>query len=450
MYEPGLIRQIVTAENLGRQAALSAFNRFGASKSVFILASAGPTGHIGLVAARLLSNWLPEGSVHVGFLGVDDYATGEVRRVLMATRELPVSLDFLTKEETVSAFVESSANGALIVAASAEDGGYRAEMGEDEAAASPNPNKLFLRPDAGLMLPPPDITVPVPRPDVPALSRDDVRNLDRIAMGKYGISGLSLMENAGWNLARETYVELRARPKTCSVCPRPCEDAGGKEAEAGNSTERVVDAGRRSPPAFAAGRSQDGVSGRTLRAGNLKEPLLIMAGRGNNGGDGLVAARHLRAWNVDCRVVMIGTDKSSTDEALANYELAVDTGVKILPTGPTDISIFVGLLEKAKSVVDAVLGTGLTGRLKGVTADALAILADSNLPVISADIPSGLDADTGEPLGKVPKALVTVTFAASKPGFASAKEFTGEVRVADIGAPWDIVRKLAAAGEKQE
>jgi len=394
MYEQGLIRQIVTAENLGRQAALSAFNRFGASKGVFILASAGPTGHIGLVAARLLSNWLPEGSVHVGFLGVDDYAAGEVRRVLMATRELPVSLDFLTKEETVESFVESSANGVLIVAASAEDGGYRAEMGESEAAAGANPNKLFLRPDAGLMLPPPDITVPVPRPDVPALSRDDVRNLDRIAMEKYGISGLSLMENAGWNLARETYVELKV--------------------------------------------------------GNLKEPLLIMAGRGNNGGDGLVAARHLRAWNVDCRVVMIGTDKPSTDEASANYELAGDTGVKILPTGPNDISIFVGLLEKTKSVVDAVLGTGLTGRLKGVTADALAILADSNLPVIAADIPSGIDANTGEPLGKVPKAIVTVTFAASKPGFASAKEFTGEVRVADIGAPWDIVRKLAASGEKQE
>ena len=393
MYEQGLIRQIVTAENLGRKAALEVFNKFGAS-NVFILASAGATGHIGLVAARLLSNWLPEGSVHVGFLGVDDYATGEVRRVVIAARELPVQLDFLTKEETVEAFVKSSSNGVLIVASSAEDGGYRAEMGETEAAASPNPNKLFLHPDAGLTLSAPDLVAPVPRPDVPALSRDDVRNLDRIAMEKYGISGLSLMENAGWNLARETLAELKA--------------------------------------------------------GKLREPLLVMAGRGNNGGDGLVAARHLSARGVDCRVVMIGTDKPSTDEALANFELAGDTGVKILPTGPNDISIFVGLLEKTKSVVDAVLGTGLTGRLKGVTADALAILADSNLPVIAADIPSGLDANTGEPLGKVPQAIVTVTFAASKPGFTSAEEFTGEVRVADIGAPWDIVRKLAASGKKQE
>ncbi|MBN1809280.1 MAG: NAD(P)H-hydrate epimerase [Planctomycetes bacterium] len=388
MFEEGLARLVLGVENAARDCALEAFRRTGPAGTVSILASAGHTGMVGMAAARLLINWLPPNSVRLGFLGIDDYATGEVHHALTSTRELPLDLCFLTREDNISQFVAQSDNTCLIVAASAGEGGFRAEVAESEAATSSNPDKIFVSYQGGVTVDAPDLQAPLPRPDVPPLTREAVRNLDRIAMDKYGIRGVSLMENAGWNLARETLAEIRS--------------------------------------------------------GNLCEPLLILAGRGNNGGDGLVAARHLAAWGIDCRVVMIGTDKPSTDDALINYSVARDAGVPVVPTSRSDISAFVALLEQAGSVMDAVLGTGLDGRLRGATADALAILAATSLPVIAADTPSGLDANTGNPLGVVPKALVTVTFAATKPGFEHGLEFAGEIRVADIGAPWSIARQLAA------
>jgi len=387
MFEEGIIRQIVSVENNARNAALHAWRNSAPDRKVTFLCSSGPVGMIGLTAVRLFMNWRSPELISVGFLGIDDYAKGEVRKTLQSTRELPLKLHFLTTEERIETFIEEAHDSFLVIAAAAEDGGFRAEIAETEAAASSNADKYFVKFRAGIAIEPPDINAPVPYPDVPALSRENVRNLDQIAMDKYAITGLSLMENAGWNLARETFLEIRA--------------------------------------------------------GRLPEPLLILAGRGNNGGDGLVAARHLSSWGVDCRVVMIGTDKPSTNDALANFQLASDTGVKIIPTAENDISVCVDLLEKAGSAMDAVLGTGLTGKLRGPSATALTVLANSGLPIIAADTPSGLDANTGEQLGTVPKALVTVTFAAPKLGFAKAANITGEVRVADIGVPWIIARQLA-------
>ncbi len=216
------------------------------------------------------------------------------------------------------------------------------------------------------------------------LMRKQVRSLDRIAVERFKIPSIVLMENAG-------------RGATDSLLSRIPE--------------------MKSAP-----------------------PVAIVAGRGNNGGDGFVVARHLSLRGFDVQVLLLGDVPAfrSPGDAGTNFAIVERLGLPVhAVSGPTD---FERRIDSAVVVVDAMLGTGLAGEVRGLIADCIDSL-NASTPhrrvLFALDIPSGLDCDTGEPLGRAVRATATATFAAMKPGLADGRAFpyTGPVDVVDIGAP---------------
>ncbi len=227
---------------------------------------------------------------------------------------------------------------------------------------------------------------------MPSLTRQQVRRVDELAIEALGISGLVLMENAGRN--------------TADAVERFCESkAIGKD-----------------------------------------RPVAIVAGAGNNGGDGFVVARHLsmRSWPV--RVFLVSPRQKIGGDADANLRIIERLGLEIHPLDSQGVSQLAGELASAGVVVDAIGGTGIQGPLRGDLAVAVDQVNAAGRPVIAVDIPTGLDCDSGQPTGPVVRADLTVTFVASKVGFdkTSAKQYTGDVIVADIGIP---AEKILAMGQ---
>ncbi|MET1125014.1 MAG: NAD(P)H-hydrate dehydratase [Archaeoglobaceae archaeon] len=157
--------------------------------------------------------------------------------------------------------------------------------------------------------------------------------------------------------------------------------------------------------------------------------VTVLAGTGNNGGDAFVAARHLKGFEVDVYVVGRKRDVRSR-EAKANLEVLERAGFEIREGIPDNFG---------DVVIDGMLGTGLTGAPREPVASAIDSINDSGAFVVAVDVPSGLNADTGE-FVKAVKADVTVTFHKPKPGLLKAAELCGELVVADIGIPEGIER----------
>lgn len=172
-----------------------------------------------------------------------------------------------------------------------------------------------------------------------------------------------------------------------------------------------------------------------------RQTVTIICGSGNNGGDGFAVARHLHNHGVDVLIGQAWSDEPKGDAA-TNLAIARAMKVRILPweSVPSVMDGFGDL------VIDALFGTGLS-RAIGEPLDFLVsgMETRSKLPILAIDVPSGLDCDTGEPLGACVKAARTVTFVAEKAGFANprSKEFTGEIIVADIGCPRELIDEVA-------
>jgi ADP-dependent NAD(P)H-hydrate dehydratase / NAD(P)H-hydrate epimerase len=157
---------------------------------------------------------------------------------------------------------------------------------------------------------------------------------------------------------------------------------------------------------------------------------LVVCGKGNNGGDGLVAARALREMGFDAEALLLAPGEQLSEDARANLERfdgARHVGVGELP----------GALEEAGVVVDAVFGTGFAGAPRDPAASAIEAMNGVDAPVVATDIASGVNASTGEVEGKAVGADLTVTFHSPKLGhwIAPGKEHTGDLRVAPIGIP---------------
>jgi ADP-dependent NAD(P)H-hydrate dehydratase / NAD(P)H-hydrate epimerase len=157
-------------------------------------------------------------------------------------------------------------------------------------------------------------------------------------------------------------------------------------------------------------------------------PVAIVCGKGNNGGDGYVAARLLREGGRVVRVLATAPVDELHGDARANAER--------LP-GPPAEPFSAGALDGAEVAVDAVLGTGFSGEPRGAAAEAIAALNGWQGAVVACDVPSGVDATTGEVAGAAVQAVATATFAAAKPGLwiNPGKGHAGAIRVVDIGIP---------------
>lgn len=218
----------------------------------------------------------------------------------------------------------------------------------------------------------------------PVLNRRQVREVDRRAIEEFGLPGVVLMENAGRGAA-----ELLLRL---------------------------------------------GVRGR----------VVICCGKGNNGGDGYVIGRHLDNHGIAVRVLRFTRPGELTGDAAINHHVLTKTPVSLVDGLELDPAALAAELAQAEWVVDALLGTGLTGKVRSPLDHVIAAINASQAKVLAVDLPSGLDCDTGEPLGVAVRAHHTATFVAPKPGFtvAEANAFVGVVHVVDIGVPRCLLAAL--------
>ena len=223
-------------------------------------------------------------------------------------------------------------------------------------------------------------------------TRDEVRELDRRAIEEYGIPSIVLMENAGRACAEEALALLG-----------------------------------------------DGAA----------EPVLVLCGPGNNGGDGLVIARTLFNRGVPVRACLaapIGRLEERSADGRTNARMWRGLGTELHELADAaQLAAARPWFERAPLVVDALFGTGLTRPLEGHYAALVRAAAAAPAPVLAVDLPSGLDADTGAVLGAAVPAAVTVTFIAPKPGFTAGEgpRLCGRVVVAEIGIPRPLLEESA-------
>lgn len=224
-----------------------------------------------------------------------------------------------------------------------------------------------------------------------ALTTAQSRELDRLAVQLYGVPSIVLMENAGRSVA--------------------------------DAVVRMV-----GPPSR----------------------ILVLCGPGNNGGDGFVIARHLHNRDYIVSVLLLAKASELKGDALTNYHIINRTRVAIKEI--EDIGQGQGELESAELIVDALLGTGLKGEVREPFLSAIRILNGLGKPVVAVDVPSGLDADTGLPLGSAVRATKTITFVAQKLGFLndSAKEYLGKLLIGDIGIPKEALNEFRVSDEPAE
>ena len=159
--------------------------------------------------------------------------------------------------------------------------------------------------------------------------------------------------------------------------------------------------------------------------------ILIFVGLGNNGGDGLVMARHLVGYGANVTVILLGTpDKIKTDESNWNWSLLQKMpSVKLLSGDSIDFNF------KPDVIVDGILGTGITGDIREPYASAINFINKTNCYKFAVDVPSGLDPQTGETANIFTKCDMTVTFHKMKQGIPKRKDLTGELYAEKIGIP---------------
>ena len=165
--------------------------------------------------------------------------------------------------------------------------------------------------------------------------------------------------------------------------------------------------------------------------------IIVVSGPGNNGGDGLAMARLLAADGIDSEVHLVRAGKSLTDDAQSNLEFLHKSGIRVQEADEKNMESVFAVLTPDDWIVDALLGTGIHGTLRSPFREIVEAINQSSARVLSVDVPSGLDADTGEPCGAAVRAEVTVTFVATKAGFRfpHALPYLGRVVVRQIGVP---------------
>jgi len=208
-----------------------------------------------------------------------------------------------------------------------------------------------------------------------------VRKIDLKAQERYGLSVFMLMENAGRAVAAEaeSFIQKQKRPiRTAVIC-----------------------------------------------------------GKGNNGGDGLVAGRHLLAGKIGIDFFLVGEPSDLKGAAGQNLEILLKLKQRVTRVGQKNITRIKNKIGRYDLIIDALFGVGLKGEVRGVYRDLINSINASRAYVISVDVPSGMDADTGRVLGAAVKAEKTITFVAAKSGMflGKGRKLCGEIRVKNLGIP---------------
>lgn len=178
---------------------------------------------------------------------------------------------------------------------------------------------------------------------------------------------------------------------------------------------------------------------RDYAVNNMK--IVVICGRGNNGGDGFVVARRLINLGAQVLIYALSLEKNYRGDALINLRILFHMGAQVkYLLNEEDLFLLEDDLSRAGIVIDALLGTGLEKEVQGLMADVIERINDAQRPVYSVDIPSGVQADSGEVMGCAVKASRTVTFALPKLGLLlyPGASYAGEVVVTDISIPKEV------------
>ena len=159
--------------------------------------------------------------------------------------------------------------------------------------------------------------------------------------------------------------------------------------------------------------------------------ILIFVGMGNNGGDGLVMARHLAGYGAKVTVMLLGNPENiKTEESNWNWSILQKMpSVKLMTGGSTDFDF------KPDVIIDGILGTGISGEIREPYASAINYINDTECYKLAVDVPSGLDPQTGETANIFTKCDMTVTFHKMKQGIPKRRDLTGELFAEKIGIP---------------
>jgi NAD(P)H-hydrate epimerase len=278
------------------------------------------------------------------------------------------------------------------------------------------------------------------------LNRTQVREVDRRAVADYGMSGLVLMENAGRGAA-DFLCGLLTKSTGLPNEPSPSGRGQGEGAEIRLREGTLT-------PTLSQGASRMTIPSPSVGEGRVrgKNFVVIVCGKGNNGGDGFVIARHLDLRGIGVKVLLLCDPTELRGDAAANFAIIQKAGLAIEvftsgQSGGFDAEKFDAALQGAGFLVDAILGTGATGEPKSPYAEAIELMNASGVPILAVDLPSGLDCDTGAAARHTIRAAHTCTFVAAKPGFFvhGAKPFVGHIHVCDIGVPRRLIDEIAGS-----
>jgi NAD(P)H-hydrate epimerase len=215
------------------------------------------------------------------------------------------------------------------------------------------------------------------------LTRRQVREVDRRAIENFHIPGIVLMENAARNAADVAWEMLDRRPQN----------------------------------------------------------VTIVCGGGNNGGDGLAIARHLHNRGANVQILLAIDPIKYAGDAAINWSIVQAMGLEV--AGADEAAELLSPFA-ANLIIDALFGTGLAQPPRPDAQSLIHRINASTVPILAIDLPSGMDCDTGQPLEACVRATRTVTFVAEKSAFANpdSTDFTGEITVADIGCPRELIDEV--------
>ncbi len=222
---------------------------------------------------------------------------------------------------------------------------------------------------------------------IPAITVDQMREVDRLMVEEVGVSILMMMENASRNIASLT---------------------------------------------------------RKVLGGSVKnKKIVVLAGKGNNGGDGLGAARHLMNFGATLIVVLAEDESQLNENAKTQYEILKQSNIIVYQFSQVE-NLENKLKEEAQIIIDALLGYNLKGNPRGAYASLIESANKSGRPILAVDVPSGLDSDLGKANEPTIKAKYTLTLALPKAGLLKkeAEKCIGELYLADLSVPKTVYDQL--------
>lgn len=295
------------------------------------------------------------------------------------------------------------------------------------------------------------------------ISKRQARAIDAAAISELGLSGLLLMENASRGVCEVLEQEFDLTNPTSILLSSLQEPGRGMPQALHRVLVEVIYASRafQIEDLWAAVERSNTDSTQVSRAtvdGTIhalaETGLLalssgehsakvnfgrafVVCGPGNNGGDGMALTRHCHARGLPAKLILVPGGKTLSADAAANLEFLTNAGIEIEQLTEDEQNQQLKNLEADDIIVDCLLGTGVNGAPREPFRSVIAAINQSPAKVLSVDVPSGLNCDTGIAVGDCVQADRTITFAGMKMGFhqSTAKRFTGSISVADIGIP---------------